>query len=406
MNNLKIAYITMQFPVPSETFATNDVRALRKLGAEISVYGLRSAHPEMLKLLKERDLEDLIPSHKDFSFSLKRLKLILSRFLLLLDLYRWIVKVNWRRPEHLIKSLFLMSRSLEIFEQLNIDKPDVVHIYWGHYPSMVGYLVKRYMPNIPITISLVAYDLEMGYEGTKWLVHYADKIRTLADINVARINELYNVPESQIEVIYDGVDIARLTPYLAEQNVPKRLISVGRLVGGKGMSDVLNIFAAIVSHHTEASLVILGDGPERTRFENQCSELGIAQSVVFAGHVNHDQVLQEMAKADLFIFMSKKKAERLPNVVKEAMLAECICIVSNTMGIEELIPDEHYGFVVPMGDVEAAIEHALQALDPAFEGASVQASAKRHIVENFDLESSANQYLTMWQQIVRSKSKL
>ena len=64
---LKVAYITMQFPVPSETFATNDVRALRSLGIHIDIYGLRSIHPEALKLLKERDLANLKPSHSDSS---------------------------------------------------------------------------------------------------------------------------------------------------------------------------------------------------------------------------------------------------------------------------------------------------------------------------------------------------
>ena len=39
---MKISYITMQFPVPSETFASNDVKTLKSLGIDIDVYTLKN----------------------------------------------------------------------------------------------------------------------------------------------------------------------------------------------------------------------------------------------------------------------------------------------------------------------------------------------------------------------------
>ena len=53
-----------------------------------------------------------------------------------------------------------------------------------------------------------------------------------------------------------------------------------------------------------------------------------------------------MASSDIFLFLSSKAGERLPNVVKEAMLAGCICIVSNTPVIDELIEDGKTGFII------------------------------------------------------------
>lgn len=40
----KIAYITMQFPVPSETFASNDIDALSKCGFIVDIYDLKANH--------------------------------------------------------------------------------------------------------------------------------------------------------------------------------------------------------------------------------------------------------------------------------------------------------------------------------------------------------------------------
>jgi len=52
--NMKIAYVTMQFPVPSETFASLDVNTLIKMGNEVTVFALRTPHKNHHKLIKQR----------------------------------------------------------------------------------------------------------------------------------------------------------------------------------------------------------------------------------------------------------------------------------------------------------------------------------------------------------------
>ena len=41
---MKVAYVTMQFPVPSETFACNDIKMLLEKGVDISVFTLKNKH--------------------------------------------------------------------------------------------------------------------------------------------------------------------------------------------------------------------------------------------------------------------------------------------------------------------------------------------------------------------------
>ena len=53
-----------------------------------------------------------------------------------------------------------------------------------------------------------------------------------------------------------------------------------------------------------------------------------------------------MAESRYFIFLSNKKSERLPNVLKEAMQCGCVCISSKTKGIEELIQHGVNGFTI------------------------------------------------------------
>ena len=396
---MRVAYITMQFPYPSETFASNDVRVLREKNVEVSVHGLRFPHPDAAKMLAERDLEGLTLTHNKSTSVVGGLSYGLKKPHYLLSLLSYCVRANANKPSHLFKSLVLVPRVLEVFSWLERERPDIVHIYWGHYPALVGYLVERYLPQTIVTLSLAAYDLHMQYGGTKQVAQQAHAVRTLTKANVTQIKKVFGVPAERIKVIYDSLDITRGQRALAEkEKIPKRILTAGRLIEAKGMFEVLEVFATVIGQHPEASLMILGDGDKRAELEARCRALRLEHAVTFKGHVNHNEVFEEMAAAEVFLFLSK--SERLPNVVKEAMLSGCVCVVSNTVGIEELIPDERYGFVVPADDIEAATACVLRSLEPSFNRASLLEKAKNHVIKYFSIESSLQQYLDTWKSLL------
>ena len=404
---MKVAYITMQFPYPSETFASTDVRVLHELGVDMSVHSLRAKYPDAERLLVERDLEEVELTYNSFQASLAGLAYGLMRPSLLLAFAGWLIQVSWRNPKHLWKSLLLLPRVLSVFSWLEHHRPDVVHIYWGHYPSLVGYLVERYLPGTVVSISLGVYDLSAEYGGSRYVARRADVVKTLARVNLPHIVEFVGIPGDSVKVIYDSLDLKRVkhlaTHSLKAKKVSKRVLTAGRLHPDKGMSEVLDAFARALQQHPDATLVVLGDGSERQGLEKKCAALGISHAVTFRGHVNHDDVFDEMATAEVFLFLSK--AERLPNVVKEAMLSECVCIVTQTIGIEELIPDESFGFVVPVGDVEEAGDRLLQVLDHQNSIAAMLKNAKSHILENFDSEKAMQAYLESWRNVNKGQPK-
>jgi hypothetical protein len=62
-SGIRVWYVTMQFPSPSETFAGSDVRALRRAGADVSVHSLRRAHVDAERFIRERDLSEVPVTH-------------------------------------------------------------------------------------------------------------------------------------------------------------------------------------------------------------------------------------------------------------------------------------------------------------------------------------------------------
>lgn len=395
---LKVAYITVEFPSPPETFATNEVRHLRARGVEVKVHALRPAHKDAAAMVRERGVQALPTTHHTRRSYGAGLRYGLAHPARFVELLAWVVRVGFPDLERLVKSLALVPRSLEILEQLEQDPPEVVHLYWSHYPALVGHLVQRYLPRVVTSVSLVAYDIDMAWGGTRAVARRADVLRTLTRANLPLLERNFGIPPARVAVIYDALDTARADRLLASlkaDKAPKRVVTAGRLQAGKGMDEVLEVFAEAHERHPDATLVVLGDGPARGCLEAKARSLGVASAVAFRGHVSHDEVFAEMAKAVVFLFLSK--SERLPNVVKEAMYCECLCITTDTMGMRELIPGGAHGELVPVGEPRQALTALLAALERPDVQQTVGAKAKAHIREHFAIDKAVARYLALWE---------
>ena len=85
--------------------------------------------------------------------------------------------------------------------------------------------------------------------------------------------------------------------------------------------------------------------------------------------------------------------ETLPNVVKEAMASGCMCVATKTYGIEELIVDQQHGFVVPPGDVDAAVSRIHDVFAARIDVAAITTSASAHIARSFTVDRSMQSYM-------------
>ena len=392
---LQVLYVTVQFPVPSETFTAVEVRALRRLGVEISVATLKPRPRDCDRLLRERDLEQIPVDHNSVGASLGGLCSCLLHPLQTAYLLKVILTSCRGRPADIVKSLVLLPRSLQLFGKIRKAPPDIVHLYWGHYPSLLGLLIHRFLPSLPVTQSLSAYDLHSRYGPSLALAREVPVVFTLAHANVGQI-ESFGVTREAIRVVYHGVDIDALAPG-GESVEPPIIVIAERLIPLKRTELSLRAFGLVHETHPDATLTILGDGPERGRLEDLARELGVTSAVTFAGHLSHDEVFAQFRRARVFMTMSA--SERLPNTVKEAMLAECICIVSKTVGIDELIEDRRTGFLVDQEDVETAAKIVIECLAQWNAHEELRKSAREHIELNFSSDAVARQKRDVWQRL-------
>ena len=113
----------------------------------------------------------------------------------------------------------------------------------------------------------------------------------------------------------------------------------GRFVGSSGMEG------------KEPYLVIVGDGEERSRLEQQAEERKLT-GVRFCGFRNQSELPRFFDLADVFVLPSEHEPWGL--IVNEVMNAGCAVIVSDDVGCQpDLVTDGVEGCVFPVGDVDA-----------------------------------------------------
>ena len=157
------------------------------------------------------------------------------------------------------------------------------------------------------------------------------------------------------------------------------VVSAGRLIGRKGFDRLLRVWRRVVGAHPGWRLRIFGRGPDRPALVRLAAELGIGDSVDFAGQTA--QLGAELAAASVYAMASRR--EGMPMVLLEAMAAGLPVVAYDCpTGPRELIDDGVNGYLVRDGD-EEAMARALGTLiaDEALRracGAAALATAGRY----------------------------
>jgi glycosyltransferase involved in cell wall biosynthesis len=114
-----------------------------------------------------------------------------------------------------------------------------------------------------------------------------------------------------------------------------------------------------VRQHSDARLLILGDGPLRGELQDLIDSLDLQEHVRLEGYV--DNPLKYFARADVFVLSSL--VEGLPNVLVEAMLCGCTPVSTDCpTGPRELLGSGKFGYLVPVHDPPAIADGILMAL--------------------------------------------
>jgi len=146
------------------------------------------------------------------------------------------------------------------------------------------------------------------------------------------------LPKNKVTLISNGIDTEMFRPdntakeklreKLAIPKTAKVLVWASRLHRQKGAHLALKAFADL--RRKDIWFLIIGDGNERRRLEQQSCDLGISNSVLFIGEVNHDDLAEWLNIGDAFIFTSIRNEGFSLNIL-EALSTNIPLIISENI---------------------------------------------------------------------------
>ncbi len=260
----------------------------------------------------------------------------------------------------------LMARAiLPIARRLHAERPfDVVDAQF-FFPD--GPAAMRVAQALGLPYSIKARGADIHYWGHQPAT--ADAVR-IAGTNAAgllavsaamkRDMAALGMDEARIRVHHTGVDLDRFAPgdragLKARLGVSGPLVaSIGALIPRKGQSILIDALAGF----PDATLMLVGHGPDRAALEVQARARGMAERVRFTGNLPHEEIAHILAAADVMAMPSA--SEGLANAWVEALACGTPIVITDTGGAREVVENAETGRIVAR--TSGAIAGAIAAL--------------------------------------------
>jgi len=215
----------------------------------------------------------------------------------------------------------------------------------------------------------------------------------------------HGYPESKIQVIAHGVDLAQFKP-TEKSHEWGHILFVGRLVPVKGLQYLIEALSSVKQRFPDIFLTIIGDGPMRDEYNVQAKEK-LGSGYDFLGSQPNTVVQGYMEKAYIFSVPSKTmstgEAEAFGVVFVEAQAIGIPVVSFASGGIPEVINHEETGFLAKEGDVASLAKYIEILLMDANLWAKMGQAGRKRVEHLFDLAKQNAKLETLYDEVLISK---
>jgi glycogen synthase len=296
---------------------------------------------------------------------------------------------------------------------------DVVH---GHDWLVAGagdHLAKRFRAPFVATIHATEFGRHQGWVDKhpqsyihgveRWMANRADRVITCSAYMREHVADVYGLEEARIAVIPNGIDPSELVPVddldtlrsrFAEPD-EKLVLLVGRLVYEKGFQLALEALPGLIERVGDVRFLVAGSGTAERELREQATALGLDPHGTFLGWIGDDVLHSLYRIADLTVVPSIYEPFGL--VALEAMASGCPCLVADTGGLREVVPNEDVGLRFRSRDPRSLASMAERLLTDEELRDRLVAEASEHVL-SFDWADVARQVGEVYTELVPSLS--
>jgi glycosyltransferase involved in cell wall biosynthesis len=390
-----LGMILKGYPRISETFISNEIRLLEKLGFAIHLFSMRQprenfSHDSVKKI---RATVDYLPETL-----IKPLPRLVYHNLCLAaknpGLYGAALNTAYRRflrtrksatIKHLFQAGYLVHRLLPERRVTHL------HAHFAHSPTSVAMFTSR-LTGIPFSFTAHAKDIYTSDpRQIREKIGLARFVVTCTEYNRKHLRELSDGYATPIHRNYHGIDIKLFSdkneiPKIPVQ--PYQILTIARLTAKKGLPTVYEALKILADSGVKFKHTLIGDGEDRESILQLIKKLGLSSVTRWLGTRPHPVVLDHYRTADLFVLgcevAPNGDRDGIPNVLMESMALGLPVVATKISGIPELVENERTGLLVPPGQPDKLAEAMQRMLTDTEMRKRVIAAARELVVREFD----------------------
>lgn len=308
------------------------------------------------------------------------------------------------------------------------ERPAVIHAASGPRGSdgaLVGLALGAHL-SVP-----VVYEMRSFFEGTwssnaeasehaeyarrRWAAETramlaVDAVVTLSETMRREVLER-GVAEDRAIVVPNGVDVDFFAPRPRDPALAARLGLTGRAVFGylgnldhprEGQELLVEATARLRARGRAVACLIVGDGERRHELEALAERRGVADAVIFAGQVPHEEVPALYAQFDVFVVPRRDdRASRFVTPLKpfEAMASGVPLVVSDLPALVEVAAPDERGLSFPADDVDGLVAVVARLLDDPALAARLGAAGRAWVTTERTWASNGRRYRDLYARI-------
>lgn len=290
------------------------------------------------------------------------------------------------------------------------EKLDLLHVHYAIPHASVAYLAKCILKtkgvSIPVITTLHGTDITLvGKDPSlrsvvEFSINNSDGVTAVSNFLRQATYENFDI-NREIDVVYNFIDFEKFQKSNKEHfkkaiapNGEKILTHISNFRSVKRAEDAIYVFKEVYKE-LPSKLLMIGDGPERTKLEQVCREIGLCHEVRFLG--KQGAIEELLSISDLFLLPSSNESFGLAAL--EAMALHVPVISTNIGGIPEVNIEGVTGYLSAVGDIDTMARRALEILKD--EAKHLQFSNNAYAkAKEFDVHNILPQYEAVYQKAI------
>ena len=308
---------------------------------------------------------------------------------------------------------YTLALATKMAEVAAYEKLDVLHVHYAIPHAISAHLAKQILHSRNLKVITTLHGTDITLVGrdesylpiTKFGIEVSDGVTAVSQW-LKDETATHFATDKPIDVIPNFVDPQRFRRHdksafchMLGVDRDKLICHVSNFRPVKRIMDVVEVFEK-VTRIVPSRLVMVGDGPDRSRAEAYCRDRRLRDRVFFLGNVPN---LEEVVGAsDLFLLPSE--SESFGMAALEALASEVPVIATKTGGLPEVIEPGVTGFLLPVGDVDGMAERAVEILSDERLRDRMGKAGREQSIARFDVARVVPQYRDLYERTIATNA--